>query len=243
MRLAHRIARSGLCSRRAAERLVQNGEVEIENKLATDPALFTTEHSQIRVRGRDLPRPEPARLWRHHKKIGVLTSRKSNQNRATVFDGLPAGIKSIGRLDINTSGLILLTNNGELQHRLERPGALVRRYRARAYSPYPMTPERFESMRARLAKGCRVEGIEYAPVKILVESRLSSGHNHWFRLELLEGKNRQIHKLLARFAFRVNRLVRISYGPLSIGEAARRAEPEDSSCCVAKTPSRDRARE
>jgi 23S rRNA pseudouridine2605 synthase len=216
-RIAKRIARAGVCSRREAEALIAEGQVKVNGRKITSPALNVGEADVITVKGQPLAKKEPTRLWLYHKPTGLVTSHKDPQGRPTVFDSLPAGLPrviSVGRLDLNSEGLLLLTNDGALSRKLELPATgWIRRYRVRAYGAVP------QPMLAQAKKGLVIEGVAYGSVDIAIDSH--SGNNHWFTVALKEGKNREIRKIFEHFGCKVNRLIRLSYGPFALGNLAR----------------------
>lgn len=212
-RLAKRIARAGICSRRDAEKLIEMGSVKVDGKVVKSPALNVTDKQKIEVSGQMLNAPAATRLWLYHKPAGLVTTHRDEEGRATVFDNLPGDLPrviSVGRLDINTEGLLLLTNSGELARHLELPATgWVRRYRVRVFGT--VTPD----IVAQLKKGVTVEGVRYGSVEVTVDSVQKS--NSWVTVKLSEGKNREIRKLFEHLGCRVNRLIRIAYGPFQLG--------------------------
>ncbi|HVI51910.1 MAG TPA: pseudouridine synthase [Candidatus Sulfotelmatobacter sp.] len=212
-RIAKRLARAGLCSRRDAERWIEDGRVSVDGVKLTSPAVLVTEDSRIAVDGKPLPDSDRTRLWRYHKPAGLLTSHKDPEGRPTVFDRLPEGMPrviSVGRLDLNSEGLLLLTNDGELARRLEMPATgWVRRYRVRVHGD--PTPERL----AELEKGVTIEGVSYGPIKALLDRK--QGSNAWLTVSLKEGKNREIRRVMEYLGWSVTRLIRIAYGPFQLG--------------------------
>ncbi|WP_439817913.1 pseudouridine synthase [Zavarzinia sp. CC-PAN008] len=212
-RIAKVIARSGLCSRRDAERMIEEGRVELDGVRLTAPNVNVGPTSRIKVDGKALPIPQPARLWRYHKPRGLVTSHKDEGGRPTVFGNLPPGLPrvvSIGRLDLNSEGLLLLTNDGGLKRRLELPStAWVRRYRVRVMG------EVDRAALARLRHGIVVDGIAYGPIEAELD-REGQGRNAWLTMSLTEGKNREIRRVLEHLGLSVNRLIRVSYGPFEL---------------------------
>lgn len=212
-RIAKLIARSGLCSRREAEKWIEAGRVEVDGVIISSPAMNVNEKNLILVDKKPLPSKEATRLWIFHKPKGCITSHKDPEGRMTIFDLLPENMPrviSIGRLDYNSEGLILLTNDGELARRLELPSTgWVRTYRARAFG----TPD--ERKLAQLKKGVTIDGVRYAPAKIEMEKK--QGGNSWIKISITEGKNREVRKMLSYAGMEVNRLIRVSFGSFKLG--------------------------
>ncbi|MGF1611517.1 MAG: pseudouridine synthase [Kiloniellales bacterium] len=221
-RVAKVIARTGLCSRREAERLIAEGRVAIDGEPIASPAVTVAPGQRVTVDGEALPAAEPARLWRFHKPAGVLTTARDPQGRRTVYDLLPPGLPRlmpVGRLDLNSEGLLLFTNDGALKRRLELPATgWRRRYRVRVYG----RPE--EARLAALARGITVEGIDYGPIMAKLDSQ--SGANAWLTVTLVEGKNREIRRVCEHLGLTVNRLIRVAYGPFQLGKLAEGALDE-----------------
>ena len=212
-RLAKFMARSGVCSRRDAEELIKQKRVTVNGEIVDTPAFNVEGNEKILLDGEKLPEIEQTRLWLYHKPAGLLTTHKDTAARATVFDHLPAGLPrviSVGRLDLNSEGLLLLTNNGELTRKLELPeNGWSRRYKVRVHGF--VNKKKLED----LAKGTVVDGINYGPVKAELESQ--NGTNSWLIVTLNEGKNREIRKLMKSIGLEVARLIRLSYGPFQLG--------------------------
>ena len=212
-RIAKRIARAGICSRRAAEDLIAAGRVRVDGAVLESPAVTVAPEARVTIDGRPLPAPEPTRVWRYHKPKGVVTSARDPQARPTVFERLPPELPrvvSVGRLDINSEGLLLLTNDGALKRRLELPATgWTRRYRVRVHGQ--VEPERL----AALAQGVRVAGIDYGPIHAALERR--TGANAWLAVSLKEGKTREVRRVLEHLGLTVNRLIRVAYGPFQLG--------------------------
>ena len=219
-RVAKALARAGVASRREVERLIEAGRVALNGKLLTTPAVKVEPGDILTVDGEVVDQAEPARLFRYHKPAGLVTSHNDPQGRPTVFDALPKGLPrliSVGRLDLNTEGLLLLTNDGGLARALELPGtALVRRYRARAHGR--VTQDRLDTLKS----GVTVEGVKYGPVEAVLDKAKEgpAGANLWITLTLAEGKNREVRRVLESLGLKVNRLLRLAYGPFALGTLA-----------------------
>jgi 23S rRNA pseudouridine2605 synthase len=216
-RIAKVLARAGLCSRREAERWVTDGRVVMNGVVLTTPAVTVPEGAIVLVDGKPLPEAEPSRLWRYHKPAGLVTSHKDEKGRETLFDRLPEEIGrviSIGRLDLNSEGLLLLTNDGGLARRLELPSTgWVRRYKVRVHGT--LSPSQLES----LERGLTIDGVRYGPIKAALERR--QGANAWVTVALTEGKNREVRRVFEHLGVTVNRLIRLSYGPFQLGNLER----------------------
>ncbi|MCP5367009.1 MAG: rRNA pseudouridine synthase [Hyphomicrobiales bacterium] len=216
-RIAKVMARAGLCSRREAERWIAEGRVAVDGRRLDSPAVTVTAASRITVDGKPLPQAEAARLWRYHKPAGLVTSHGDPQGRPTVFEKLPADLPrviSVGRLDLNSEGLLLLTNDGALARRLELPGTgWVRRYRVRVHGAVD------DEGLAALAKGVTIDGVSYGPIRAALDS--SRGDNSWLTVALTEGKNREIRRVMEHLGLSVTRLIRLSFGPFQLGNLAR----------------------
>lgn len=214
-RIAKVIARAGLCSRRDAERWINNGRVSVNGKTLETPAFTVVPEDKILVDGKPLPVSEAARLFLYHKPMGLVTTARDEKSRATVFDMLPKGmprVVSVGRLDLNSEGLLLLTNDGGLARYLELPAnAMKRCYRVRVNGI--VKPAHL----AKLAQGVSVEGMNYGPIDAKME-RTQSSANVWLTVTLKEGKNREIRKVMAHLGLQVSRLIRTSYGPFELGD-------------------------
>ena len=221
-RIAKVIARAGICSRRDAEKLIAEGRVTVNGEKITTPALRVGEDALVTINGKPLPVAEPTRLWRYHKPAGFVTSHRDPEGRATVFANLPKGLPrvlSVGRLDINSEGLLLLTNDGELSRKLELPTqGWVRRYRARLFGK--VTQEDLN----KLAKGTTVDGVHYGPVTAELER--AKGPYAWATLSLTEGKNREVKRLMEHLGLKVARLIRVSFGPFHLGHLPEGAAEE-----------------
>ncbi|HEY3148607.1 MAG TPA: pseudouridine synthase [Dongiaceae bacterium] len=212
-RIAKAIARAGVCSRRDAETMILEGRVSVNGKKLASPALNVTDSDDIRIDGKPLPTAERTRLFRYYKPRGLVTTAKDPQGRPTVFDSLPPGMPrviSVGRLDLNSEGLLLLTNDGELARRLELPAtAWVRRYRVRVHG------EVDQAQLGQLAKGITVEGVRYGAIEATFDRK--QGDNVWLTMALTEGKNREIRKICGHFGWPVSRLIRVAFGPFQLG--------------------------
>ena len=216
-RIAKVIARAGVCSRREAEQLIADGHVTLNHKILKTAAINVTEADQIRINGKLLPQAEDSKLWRYHKPDGLVVSHKDPQGRTSVFDKLRQQlprVMSIGRLDINTEGLLLLTNDGEIERLLELPSSgWIRRYRVRAYG-------KMDDAGLELLKGgVEIEGVRYGPVEAKVET--SQGDNVWMTVSIREGKNREVKKICDYLGLQVNRLIRTNFGPFQLGDLKR----------------------
>ena len=215
-RIAKRIARAGLASRRDAERMILEGRVKLNGKVLTSPAQNVTPADRIVVDGKPLAEAEPARLWRYHKPAGLVTTAKDEQGRPTVFDNLPEAlprVMSVGRLDLTSEGLLLLTNDGALKRRLELPSTgWLRKYRVRVHG------QPTAEMLAPLEKGITVDGERFQPMRVTLDRQ--QGRNAWLTIGLREGRNREIRRALEAIGLTVNRLIRISYGPFLLGDLA-----------------------
>jgi 23S rRNA pseudouridine2605 synthase len=216
-RIAKVMARAGLCSRRDAERWVEAGRVSVNGKVLTSPAVTVTSDDAILVDGKPLPEKDRQRVWRYHKPAGLVVSHHDEKGRRSVFDALREELPrviSVGRLDINTEGLLLLTNDGELARLLELPATgWVRRYRVRAHG-------KIDQIRLDALKdGITVDGIRYGPISASLEKQ--QGANCWLSFALREGKNREIKRVCEHLGLKVNRLIRTSFGPFQLGELKR----------------------
>ncbi|APH53698.1 Ribosomal large subunit pseudouridine synthase B [Granulibacter bethesdensis] len=216
-RIAKWLARAGVASRRDAEKLVEDGRVRLNNQVVTHPATFVGSGDLVTVNGALVDAPDRTRLWRYHKTDGVMTTHRDPQGRPTVFEKLPSGmprVVSVGRLDLNSEGLLLLTNDGMLARRLELPQTgWIRRYRVRVHGD--VTQEMLDS----LARGVTVEGVRYGAIEAGLDS--SKGSNSWLTVSLKEGKNREIRKVMRHIGLHVTRLIRIAYGPFQLGQLGK----------------------
>jgi 23S rRNA pseudouridine2605 synthase len=216
-RIAKRLARAGLCSRREAERWIAERRVAVDGHLLDSPAVTVTAASRITVDGKPLKPAEPARLWRYHKPAGLVTTHRDPAGRPTIFEALAKDLPrviSIGRLDLPSEGLLLLTNDGALARHLELPSTgWIRRYRVRAFGHVEA------DALARLKDGVTVAGVRYGPIEAALDR--VQGRNAWLTLALGEGKNREVRKVLEHIGLTVNRLIRVSYGPFQLGHLKR----------------------
>lgn len=212
MRIAKAMARAGLCSRREAERWIADGRVSVNGKLLKTPACEVGPADKVIVDGRPLPSAGPAKLWRYHKPRGLVTTHADPQGRPTVFAKLPPEMErviSIGRLDFNTEGLLLLTNDGGLARYMELPSTgWSRRYRVRAKGRVT------EEDLAKIKDGVEIEGVAYGPVEAAIDS--VQGANMWLTIGIREGKNREVRRILSYLGLEVNRLIRVSFGPFQL---------------------------
>ncbi|MHA6344547.1 pseudouridine synthase [Roseivivax sp. CAU 1761] len=221
-RIAKVIARAGVASRREAEKLIEAGRVAVNGKRIDSPALNVTPADTVTVDGKPLAAPEAPRLWLYHKPAGLVTTTRDEQGRPTIFDRLPEDlprVMSIGRLDLTSEGLLLLTNDGGVKRKLELPSTgWLRRYRVRVRG----TPD--DAALEPLRKGISVEGERFQPMIVTLDRQ--QGGNAWLTIGLREGKNREIRRAMEALGFTVNRLIRISYGPFQLGTLASGAVEE-----------------
>ena len=212
-RIAKIMAGAGLCSRRVAEEWILDGRVSVNGEKLITPAFTVSQSDIITIDGKPIGTKQETRLWCYHKPTGLVTTHKDPQGRPTVFEKLPSYLPrviSVGRLDLNSEGLLLLTTDGELARRLEHPTmGWKRKYRVRIHGI--LTPE----IQKKIEKGITIKGIKYAPCSIEVER--TQGTNSWLQITLTEGKNREIRNIMAHFSLPVTRLIRISYGPFQLG--------------------------
>ena len=213
-RIAKVLSRAGVASRREAERMIADGRVQVNGKVIDSPALNVTPKDKIVVDGKPVGEPDAPRLWLYHKPTGLVTTERDEKDRPTVFGSLPETmprVMSVGRLDINSEGLLLLTNDGEIKRRLELPSTgWLRRYRVRINGAVS------EAKLDQLRTGITVEGVSYQPM--IVSFDRQQGANAWLTVALREGKNREIRRAMEAIGVSVNRLIRISYGPFQLGE-------------------------
>lgn len=221
-RIAKRIAAAGMCSRREAERWIAAGRVAVNGTVLDSPAVTVGARDHITVDGKALPEIGPPRLFRYHKPAGLVTSERDEQGRPTVFGALPKEmprVLSIGRLDLNSEGLLLLTTAGALKRHLELPSTgWTRRYRVRVHGAVD------RSALSSLADGVSVEGVRYGAIQARLDRQEAS--NAWLTVALKEGKNREVRRVLEHLGLNVNRLIRIGYGPFQLGDLPRGAVAE-----------------
>jgi 23S rRNA pseudouridine2605 synthase len=213
-RIAKVMARAGVASRRDAERLIVEGRVAVNGKTVTSPALDVLPTDRVTLDGKPIDAPQAARLWLYYKPLGLVTSEKDEKGRQTVFESLPDGmprVMSIGRLDLNSEGLLLLTNDGGLKRRLELPSTgWLRKYRVRVNGrPNEAT---FDPLR----RGVTIDGEDFQPMEIVLDRQ--QGANAWLTIGLREGKNREIRRAMTEVGLIVNRLIRVSYGPFRLNK-------------------------
>lgn len=213
-RIAKALSRAGIASRRDAERIVLAGRVTLNGKTIDSPATKVTARDRIEVDGRPASLPDRTRLWKFFKPAGVVTTDKDERGRKTVLDLMPGSmprVMTVGRLDLNSEGLLLLTNDGELKRHLELPSTgWTRKYRARAKG------KPSEAVLDRLRKGAVIGGERLRPMRITVDRIM--GANAWLTVSLREGRNREVRRALETAGLSVNRLIRVSYGPFQLGE-------------------------
>ncbi|MFT7596050.1 MAG: 23S rRNA pseudouridine2605 synthase [Paracoccaceae bacterium] len=212
-RIAKVLSRAGVASRREAERMIEAGRVTVNNRVIDSPALNVTASDKITVDGKPMREPEPARLWLYHKPPGLVTTTNDEKGRKTIFDDLPEDlprVMSVGRLDLNSEGLLLLTNDGGIKRKLELPSTgWLRKYRVRINGR--PKDEDF----APLRRGLVVDGERFQPMNVTLDRQ--QGANAWLTIGLREGKNREIRRAIEDIGLTVNRLIRVSYGPFQLG--------------------------
>jgi 23S rRNA pseudouridine2605 synthase len=213
-----------VCSRRDAEKLIADGRVSLDGEKVTTPGVRVGEHQVVSIDGKPLSEPETTRLWRYHKPAGLVTSHRDPQGRPTVFNNLPKHLPrvvSVGRLDINSEGLLLLTNDGALARQMELPAAgWVRKYRARLFGKIS------QADLDRLAQGVTIDGVKYGPV--IADLERSKGMYAWASVSLKEGKNREVKRVMESLGLKVARLIRVQYGPFHLGQLPEGAAEEIS---------------
>ena len=218
-RIAKRIARAGICSRREAEARITEGRVSVNGKTVYSPALNVSPADKVIIDGKPLSAREPAQLWRYYKPRGLVVSARDEKNRQTIFDTLPAHLPrliSIGRLDMDSEGLLLLTNDGDLARHLELPATgWSRKYRVRLQGKVD------ETALAQLADGITIDGVRYGSVIARLDRQMPS--NAWLTVAIREGKNREVRRIMEHLGYKVGRLIRISYGPFQLGDLAEGA--------------------
>ena len=216
-RIAKFLSRAGIASRRDAEAMIEAGRVRLNNEKVTHPAVFVQPGDLVVVDGKPVSEPERTRLWRYHKPDGLVTTHKDPEGRATVFEHLPPGLPrviSVGRLDLTSEGLLLLTNDGALSRQLELPTTgWLRRYRVRVHGG--VDPKKL----VRLAEGMVVDGTSFGPIEASVDSVQRA--NTWLSVSLKEGKNREIRRVMDALLLPVTRLIRVAYGPFQLGNLER----------------------
>ena len=221
-RIAKVLSRAGIASRREAERMITDGRVSVNGKVIDSPALNVTGQDRIVVDGKPVGEPEPPRMWLYHKPAGLITTERDEKDRPTVFGALPDDmprVMSVGRLDINSEGLLLLTNDGGVKRKLELPATgWLRRYRVR------IKGSASEAKLDQLREGITVEGVSYQPMQVTFDRQ--QGANAWLTISIREGKNREIRRAMEAIGTTVNRLIRVSYGPFQLGELPQGAVEE-----------------
>ncbi len=221
-RIAKWLARAGIASRRNVEKLIVEGKVFLNHQKVMQPATFVKDTDHIQVNGKLISFKEQPRLWRYHKPVGLITTHKDPEGRPTVFNSLPTTMPrviSIGRLDLNSEGLLLLTNNGHLARQLELPSNhWIRRYRVRVFGT--IVQDKLD----QLKNGITIKRIRYAPIIAKIDSQ--KGINTWLTVSLQEGRNREIRRIMQHFDLQVNRLIRIAYGPFQLGSLPKNAIDE-----------------
>ncbi len=216
-RIAKYLARAGVASRRDSERLLTEGKIRLNNVTVTHPATFVVDGDLVTVAGKLVEPPERTRLWRYHKPDGLVTTHRDPEGRPTVFDKLRHQLPrviSVGRLDLTSEGLLLLTNDGALARTLELPATgWIRRYRVRVHGE--VQPPALKA----LEQGVTIDGTSYAPIEAGLDAK--KGENAWLTVSLREGRNREIRRVMAHLGLDVTRLIRIAYGPFQLGTLER----------------------
>jgi len=212
-RIAKVIARAGICSRRTAEAWIEAGRVMVNGKVLDTPAFCVNPSDRVKVDGKPLPQAEPPRLWRYYKPKGLVTTHNDERGRPTIFEALPPHLPrviSVGRLDLNSEGLLLLTNDGELSRHLELPSTgWIRKYRVRVHGK--IDPQELQ----KLSDGIEIDGMRYGSILAILDRQ--QGDNAWLTVSLREGKNREIRRIFEFLGWPVSRLIRLSYGPFQLG--------------------------
>ena len=221
-RIAKALSRAGVASRRQVEKLVLGGRVSVNGDVINDPATKVALIDKILVDGKLVALPQNSRIWRYNKPIGLVTSNSDEKGRATIYDKLPKTLPrtmSVGRLDLQSEGLLLLTNDGELKRYLELPTSeLVRRYRVRAHGVHN------EKLISKLRAGIQIDGQKFRPMSVRLDK--IQGSNMWYAVALKEGRNREIRRAFSQINLSVNRLIRISFGPFELGALPKGAVEE-----------------
>lgn len=220
-RIAKLLARAGVASRREAERLISDGRVKLNGEIVSTPATLLADLANVTVDDKPVAKPEPTRLFAFHKPAGLITAERDPAGRPTIYsalrNALPTGtprLMPVGRLDLNTEGLLLLTNDGELKRAMELPSSQIpRTYRARTFGE--ISQDRLDD----LMDGIVIDGMRYGPINANLERK--TGRNRWIELTLSEGKNREVRRVLEHLGLQVSRLIRIGYGPFALDELPR----------------------
>jgi 23S rRNA pseudouridine2605 synthase len=216
-RIAKWLSRAGVASRRDAERLLTEGLIRLNGKIVSHPATFIAAGDIVQVDGKVVAQPDRTRVWRYHKPEGLVTTHKDPEGRPTVFDKLKhqlPRVVSVGRLDLTSEGLLLLTNDGGLARQLELPATgWLRRYRVRVFG----VPN--EAALKSLARGVTVEGVRYGPIEADLDA--TKGDNSWLTVSLREGRNREVRRVMTHLGLAVSRLIRVAYGPFQLGTLER----------------------
>jgi 23S rRNA pseudouridine2605 synthase len=218
VRLNKTLADAGVASRRGAEALIADGRVCVNGVVASTPALQISAEDVVTVDGQPISRQSAVRLWRYYKPVGLVCTHRDPEGRQTVFSALPkelGRVISVGRLDVASEGLLLLTNSGDLARKMELPtNGLKRTYRVRVYgAPSAAT---LNAIRA----GVTIDGVAYRPAEVMLEGKGDAGRNVWLRMSLTEGKNREIRRIFEHFGHPVSRLIRVGYGEYVLGDMA-----------------------
>ncbi len=213
-RIAKWLSRAGVASRREVERMLADGRIKVDGKRVDHPATFIGSGDVVQVDGKVVEAPGRSRLWRYHKPDGLVTTHRDPERRPTIFDRMPPGMPrviTVGRLDLNSEGLLLLTNDGGLKRQLELPSnGWIRRYRARVWGPVD------EAALAKLADGIALDGMKTGPIEAGLDSR--RGENAWLTVALREGRYREVRRVMAALNLTVTRLIRVAYGPFQLGQ-------------------------